>query len=83
MFLKPQRAQSYGIGAALRFGYKSSEDHTVQRGRWRDSVAAYQYSGVGASGGNLILGPMQVPDGAWGAQCQDVQRALFSVVEPG
>lgn len=37
---------------------------------------------VGAGGGKVINGPMQVPGGSWIAQCLDPQGAMFALVGP-
>jgi uncharacterized protein len=37
---------------------------------------------VKESGGKVVNGPMQVPTGAWVANCQDPQGAYFSLVGP-
>jgi uncharacterized protein len=34
---------------------------------------------IKANGGSLLMGPMEVPGGAWVANCKDPQGALFSV----
>ena len=35
-----------------------------------------------AGGGEILMGPHQVPGGDWIAQCRDPQGALFSMVGP-
>jgi predicted enzyme related to lactoylglutathione lyase len=35
-----------------------------------------------AAGGEILMGPHQVPGGAWIAQCRDVQGALFAMIGP-
>jgi uncharacterized protein len=37
---------------------------------------------VHASGGRMAFGPLEVPGGAWIAQCLDSQGAMFAVVAP-
>ena len=34
---------------------------------------------IKANGGNVLMGPMEVPGGSWVANCRDPQGALFSV----
>jgi predicted enzyme related to lactoylglutathione lyase len=38
---------------------------------------------IKAAGGNVMLGPMQVPGGSWVAQAMDPQGAMFAVVAQG
>jgi predicted enzyme related to lactoylglutathione lyase len=33
-----------------------------------------------AAGGEILMGPHQVPGGSWIAQCRDPQGALFAIV---
>jgi predicted enzyme related to lactoylglutathione lyase len=33
-------------------------------------------------GGKVLMGPMEVPNGQWVAQCQDPQGAHFALVAP-
>jgi uncharacterized protein len=37
---------------------------------------------VKAAGGQVVLGPHQVPGGSWIIQCGDPQGAMFALVEP-
>jgi uncharacterized protein len=38
---------------------------------------------VKAGGGQVLMGPMQVPGGSWIAQCMDPQGAMFAVTSAG
>jgi predicted enzyme related to lactoylglutathione lyase len=39
-------------------------------------------SRVGEHGGQVLMGPHQVPGGSWIAQCMDPQGAMFALVAP-
>jgi predicted enzyme related to lactoylglutathione lyase len=37
---------------------------------------------VADSGGNVLMGPMEVPNGQWVVRCQDPQGAHFALLAP-
>jgi predicted enzyme related to lactoylglutathione lyase len=38
---------------------------------------------IKSGGGNVLMGPMQVPGGSWVAQATDPQGAVFAIVAQG
>jgi uncharacterized protein len=46
-----------------------------------DGIASAEQR-VGAAGGKIINGPMEVPGGSWIVQCLDPQGAMFALVGP-